>query len=457
MKTKNYMLIAAVSLAACPASGCREFLDAKPDQRLTVPSDLSDLQALLDNIPVYSGECVSAEIGSDDYYVTDADLASLTSDWHRRTYTWEPDNLFQTLSTDWNAFGTAVYYCNSVLEHLKRMERTASNRQLYDNIRGVALHTRGRKLFQASLIWTMAYDERTAPSLPGLPLRTGINFNEPSVRADLRETFDFLIGDLKASIPLLPDIPAHVVSPSKPAAYAMLARVFLYMGDYRQASLYADSCLSIKNGLLDYNDIDPRPTYPIPQYNGEVILSFLMNPGQILNLARGRVNPGIIDSYSEGDLRANLFFAANPDGSKGFRGRYSGGLTLFAGLATDEVYLIRAECNARLGNPRQALADLNHLLYFRYRKEDGQSTYVSADIDQADDVLEEVLGERRKQLIFRGLRWYDLKRLNRDGAGIELVRESGGRTYRLPPNDPRYALPLPEDVIALSGMVQNPR
>jgi len=55
----------------------------------------------------------------------------------------------------------------------------------------------------------------------------------------------------------------------------------------------------------------------------------------------------------------------------------------------------------------------------------------------------------------RTLRYTDLKRLNKEGANITLTRFIKGQTYTLLPNDPRYALPIPDDVIQVSGMPQN--
>jgi len=67
------------------------------------------------------------------------------------------------------------------------------------------------------------------------------------------------------------------------------------------------------------------------------------------------------------------------------------------------------------------------------------------------------LTERRRELIMRGLRWSDIRRLNLEGAGITQTRTANGKVHTLLPNDPRYALALPEDVIERSGMVQNRR
>ena len=51
----------------------------------------------------------------------------------------------------------------------------------------------------------------------------------------------------------------------------------------------------------------------------------------------------------------------------------------------------------------------------------------------------------------------DIKRLNKEGSNINLVRKLDGQVYMLTAGDLRFALPIPEDVIELSGMLQNPR
>ena len=79
------------------------------------------------------------------------------------------------------------------------------------------------------------------------------------------------------------------------------------------------------------------------------------------------------------------------------------------------------------------------------------------ELQSRGPVLETVLEERRKELVWRSIRWSDIKRLNRDGKGIELVREIGDKKYTLSPNDLRYVLPIPDDEIAFSGLTQNKR
>jgi hypothetical protein len=98
--------------------------------------------------------------------------------------------------------------------------------------------------------------------------------------------------------------------------------------------------------------------------------------------------------------------------------------------------------------------DLNQLLRARWLK----GTFVSFTAVNPSDALSQILKERRKELIFRGLRWSDLKRLNKESPFVTtLSRSLNGQTYTLPPNSNLYVFPIPPAEIQLSGIQQNPR
>ncbi len=122
-------------------------------------------------------------------------------------------------------------------------------------------------------------------------------------------------------------------------------------------------------------------------------------------------------------------------------------------ITMDELYLIAAESYARTNDIANAMNMLNSLLITRWKT----GTFVPFSASTKEGALQIIKEERRKELLFRGIRWADLKRYNRDGDAITLTRTIGGQTYTLPPNDPRYAIAIPEDIIALTGMPQNPR
>jgi hypothetical protein len=153
------------------------------------------------------------------------------------------------------------------------------------------------------------------------------------------------------------------------------------------------------------------------------------------------------------DLRKTIFFKSNGNGSYAFKGNYTGIDGIFSGIATDELYLMKAECLARQGKAGESLNVLNALLITRYKN--GLFTPVTAV--NATDALQKILAERRKELVMRCIRWMDVKRLNAEGAGIVLKRKINGVMYTLAPNSNRYALPIDDDVIRVTGMEQNPK
>ena len=438
---------------------CQKFLDKKPDSSLVIPKVVGDLQALLDTYNVVSqNQPSSSQVSADDYYLTTADWNAAAED-QRRMHIWEPDNLFPEFNSAWQLIYTGpVYRANTVLDNLNNIERTTKNMVEWDNVKGHALFVRSMSFLKAAYIWALAYDRAAASTDLGIPLRLTSDFNQPSVRASVQDTYVQIIADLKEALPLLPEQPIQVLRPSKPAALALLARTYLSMREYDSCYKYANLCLLLKDTLLSYSSstwINPSATSSFTRFHPEVILDGYIAPTTCLASARAKVDSSLYKSYHEDDIRKTVFFRSNADGSQHFRGSYSGtnSSIAFDGIATDEVWLMRAEANARIGNKDAALNDLNTLMNKRWKA----GLFAPFTALNADEALQIILRERRKELLFRGLRWMDIKRLNKEGADITLKRVVNGREYVLPPNDLRYALPVPERIIAVSNMPQNPR
>lgn len=441
----------AIGLICTLNWGCEKFLDETPNKRLAVAATLQDYQALLDQYyNINTLDAAAGEVSSDDYYVTDADWAK-QSETDRRMYVWEKDNIFPAQINDWYYTYTPVYRCNTVLDGIDEVAVNSKTIVEKNNIKGQAYFLRARSFLNAVLIWAKAYHPQTAATDLGIPLKLSPNFNEISVRASIAASYGRIIADLESGIPLLPNTPSHVMRASKPAAYALMARTYLAMNDYARAGLYADSCLKLKGDLIDYNTLTASAAYPLTQFNKEVLFSATMSTPNILTSTYARVVPSLYDSYANNDLRKVIFFRKNTDGSYAYKGSYDGSFSQFTGIATNEVYLMRAECAARVGKVTEALADLNLLLRNRYAK-----PFVNVVQTEKELLIAQILTERRKELLFRGLRWLDLKRLNQLGHGVSLSRTVNGNAYTLPANSARFTLTIPESVIAISGMTQNP-
>jgi hypothetical protein len=279
--------------------------------------------------------------------------------------------------------------------------------------------------------------------------------NDKSVRANEQQCYSQVLEDLQTAVTLLPATTIHPSLPTVIAADGFLARVYLAMGNYTKAFQFADACLSGNNSLTDYNSLKAG-AYPITSslLVEDLFHCATLNYG-IFVRSKAIIDSNLYNSYQLNDLRKALFYSYR-NNKLTWYGTYDviNANIVFNGIATDEMYLTRAECNARLGNTTAAMNDLNTLLVKRWKT----GTFVPYTAVDADDALRQILAERKKELVFRSIRWTDLRRLNKDPRfAITLTRVIKGITYTLPPNDPRYALPIPYPEIQLSGIQQNQR
>jgi tetratricopeptide (TPR) repeat protein len=463
---KKYIIYLSAALAVCGGCNKADFLNAKPDQSLVIPSTIADFQAVLDNDNYMNG--ISSfgllpemgEAGSDNLYILDASFNNTLAQWMRNGYIYANTVYSGEQIPDWNVPYRSIYYANNVLDGLGSLTVAADQQTAYNNVLGSALFYRAHCFYQLTQVFSPFYDAASAASPLGIPLRMHADVNEHLERATVKETYDKILGDLLQSVPLLPKLPTVVTRPSKAAAYGLLARLYQTMQDYDKALLYSDSALQLQSSLLNYNTYSTTAQFPFKRYvNSEVIfhcniLGYSANFPTIPYTAL--VDTVLYASYQANDLRKALFFLTTTGTNKTFQGTYDGSATvnLFAGLATDEMYLIRAECNARKAHTSAAMDDLNTLMITRWKT----GTFVPFTAATQQDALNIVLTERRKELCFRGLRWTDLRRLNKEGANITVTHKIAGVSYTLAPNDKKYTWPIPDAVISFNpGMPQNPR
>lgn len=451
MKRIVFFLVFALS-----AISCKKYLEAKPDSSVTTPQTIGDLQALLDRSDYMNQKSPAFdEASADDYFLPQTGYNAVGEN-GRKAYVWQLDE-YEWVN-DWANAYVVVYNANVCLEEIEKIERTEKNAAEWDNVKGAALFFRAWTFLKLAWMYSKAYDPETAGQDEGVILRLGTDFNVPSVRSSTGQTYEQIIRDLEAAVPLLPGLSTHVLRPSRAAAFALLARTYLSMRRYEQAYDYADQSLKIKSDLMDYNGISATASSPFQSFNKEVIFHADITSYTFTNISpsNARADTMLYRSYDNDDLRKQVFFATT-GGYQQFKGSYVSrtivSRPLFTGIATDEMMLVRAECRARAGDKENALADLNTLMKNRWRN---IVVYREITAENAEAALSIILKERRKELLFRGLRWMDIKRFNKEGRGIELKRIVNGQEYRLVPNSNRFALPLPADVVRITGVVQNP-
>lgn len=456
MKLRYILILACVGLVSCS-----KYVDIKKSSQQSFVETAEDCQLLLDNYDLFNTDYpADGELSADDYYLDDAgykrDVVTIEA---RTLYTWQP-NAIRVSADVWTKAYNKIYHTNLVLETLNTLPATE---KAVPNLKGTALFLRAFSYWNLAQLYIKPYNAANLTQ-PGLPIHLQSDINDVPGRGTVEETYNQIVLDLKDAVGLLNSTASVSSRPDKAAAYAMLARVYLSMGSYADAQANADSALQLKDGLLDYNELNPGTLTPFVRFNQEVLFHAVKAREDALDPGYGEGNSAVIDStlyasYEDNDLRKTIFFKENlsevdfetPLGTYRFSGNYEPSVSSaqFNGLAVDELYLIRAEGYARANDAAKAMADINTLLRSRYVT----GTYTDLTAANATEALAIVLRERRKELVMRGQRWTDLRRLQ----DHTLTRIIDGTTYTLPAGDSRYTLLIPQEVITNSKLAQNSR
>ena len=469
MKTAKYIIIILVSFAI---TGCTRdnFLDFEPKGQV-IPTKVEEFRALLDqvepdpNVNFTQGFGTHHDftiIASDNYLLTEQAVASFG-------VSPEEINLYlfrEQIATEngddnnWIRYYNQIYVANVVLEGLKTVENGTP--EAIAEVKADASLQRAFAYFNLVNIYCVHYNPETADSDLGVPIREGIDLEGADfTRASVEETYNLILNDINDNIDALPDLQPINLSfrPSKAGAYALLARVLIYQAKYDEALIAANKGLAIKSDLRDINNdsADPRDAnvlaYPLAIQDPQLI--WFKDSGGF-NLI---TTPEFYGLYSDTDQRkkwfadARTYFFAEIENPVFVAHRANNNTNV--SLTTADLYLMRAECNARLGNIDAANNDLNTLRINRFET----STYTPVDITNQDDLIAFVKNEIRREKAMSTLRIFDIKRYNRfDEANITVTHSFGGETVSLTPNSPNWALPIATNyIIANPEIVPNPR
>jgi starch-binding outer membrane protein, SusD/RagB family len=449
-------LLIALILSSCK----KDFLDENPRTDLIIPATLPTCQAILDDDFVMNSSPNLGELSSDNFYMTDQHWATLSRQHERNSYTWERD-IFRSQQNveDWSRSYAQILNANVVIEGLGRIAQTSANRGEWNYIKGSAQFFRANAYYNLAQIFAPVYEIATANSALGLPIRTKADINDRVDRSTVKQTYDSILNYLDDAETLISTNVQYSNKnrPSKPAVLALKARVYLSMRDYAKAGEFADKALQLYDSLIDYNSLDIFSFLPFTIRNRETIFQSHFNEeSQILwalSFPDVIIDSTLLKMYEANDLRSQIYYTNFLSGQYNLKGGYSGLVYPFTGLATDELYLIRAEANAFANNIPEAMNDINTLLENRYMT----GTYTPPVINSREEALKLIRDERRKELAFRGQRWPDLRRFNIEGENITLSRVLNSQTHTLPPNSKLYTLPLPPEIITLGKLQQNER
>ena len=419
---KHLTLKTIWGLALLALISCTGYLDEKPQKSILVPDSEADVRAILDYYSFLNLNSLALFIIADDWVTTSANWENMNP-WQQNAYLWKSD-VFETTerSSDYMSLHGRIFHANVCLDVLAKLEGNETAERAV--LRGEALALRARVLFELSLLFLPGPSSSLADGVQ-IPVNLEADINAPLQMMGISQILQLATADLEEAFSLLPAKAEFKTRSDKTVAKALLARIYLYEENWEKALEAAAYVIENGDGLLEYSELDASKPYPFDLFNAETVLHSSTSSPSLTAGAATYIHPELYESYADNDLRKNLFFKLDASKKPLFKGNYTGNLALFSGISLPEMYLISAESAIRMGNLEAGLANLNALSEKRYLD------FEEWDVADLADALDLVLAERRKELVYRGTRWMDMKRLKNLEAAPPVEREINGTVYTL--------------------------
>jgi len=353
----------------------------------------------------------------------------------------------------YTAMYNSIYTANTILANADKVPNT--DPAIISNTKGEAYFVRALAEFD---LLRMYGEHWNTGSAYGISIDTSnANPTTPIARSTVAASYAQIISDLNQAAGLINTYNGNMYA-SVSSANALLARVYMYMGNKANASAMATAVINDNNFAL-YNSATFTGIYK-QKSTQESVFELVFDPQNqsfynILTYVRADATLSDVDFVASanldtffinrpGDLRNQLVdFDPNdndasilPNGrTQKYRGETTKDNSAYA-IRLAEIYLVRAEALGRSGG---GLKDLNTL-----RSNRGLGNLSNSDVPNDAAFLNAVLDERRAELNFEGHRLFDLART----GNVENVLGTGVQSI----------MPIPQrEIIAGNGIVaQNP-
>ncbi len=426
-----------------------------------------------------------------EYGGDNVSLSGTTSDDLFFCYNYQHFPAMYTTTNFWEKAYQLIVGCNKVILSIND-DSSVELKQL----KGENLYLRAQTLFHLVNTFGRPYYQSPETNL-GVPIKLDDQVINVPDRGTVKEVYDQIIADLLQAETLMGSERSNIYA-SKEVAQAMLSRVYLYMSGTPEnpnvnyaykAKEYANKVIeSDRYRLLGTEDFK---TYfrKLPEQNTETIFAVKHNVdvddrgwesiGSMYNhiasqgwgeMYASEPYRDLLDENAEDARHAFIEPQYEIDGvtlkeRNGYPIYYINKFSMQEERPTlsspvylrlAEIYLNRAEANAKLGLNDEAIDDVN--LIRKRAGLSGDALYSTADLKGRESVFEVVLEERRLELAFEAQRKWDIFRngltLDRNYPG---THEQGDALLFVPPDHPRVVFYIPESqILVQENLVQNP-
>lgn len=482
LRIKGIILLSILFLFSC-----ENHLDVEPETA-AASSNVFDTQegTLLALNGVYTLLKLKGFYGTDFAVIGDAssdngkipsDRESAGANYDRLPHAYLLNLNANTTTLLWQDAYIVINNINAILENIDNAEDMST--EVRNQIIAECKVLRAYSYFCLAQVFAQDYNFSADHSHLGVPIVTETGISSTPKRNTISEVFDFIFTEMDEAVTSLKTSNAINRSGSSyyfinyNVAVSLRSRMFFYITDYVSAlndintvindgtytltdyttGFYESSGLgqlefinewtgmSIVNSesifQLYINETDPQTTT-----NRSIIDIYTSNEGN----AAHAISADLYNLYEPGDIRLNWYKIENID-QHVFK--YPGNFgaapddTPYSVIRLTELILMKAEIEARNQNYTEARTLVNLIT---------SRANASAITSSGDQLVEDIINERRKELAFEGNRLFDLKRLQRGFTRNDCSAEICSLPY---PNN-LYAWPIPQDEFnGNPEMVQN--
>ncbi len=444
----SFIIVLLIVLSEFLCAGCKKFVEVPVPKTELVKETVfsSDATAIAAQTDIFikmgSGEGFSSSLTSDLALAADEFKNYNSSADYIQLYQNSLSASNNNILNKWRTFYKYIYEANSVLEGLEKSNGVT--KKIKDQLTGEAKFTRAYLYFYLVNLFG------------DVPLITTTDYHENSLasRTERTKVYQQILSDLADASSLLNDdflgpdlitVSTERVRPTKSAAAAMLARVYLYLIDWANAETQASLVIGSSKFAIT-NNLDSV----FLKNSNEAILQLASPPNSntreggdfILTSTPWSVSMSsqLLNSFEINDNRKMKWVDSITVGSQTYyypfkyKINYSTTVTEYTMvLRVTEQYLIRAEARAQQNKVTEALADLNLI-----RNKRGLPSSMASD---KTSILTAIENERQVELFAEwGHRWLDLKRTNRVDAIMSGVTPQKGNAW----NSNQQWFPIPQ-------------
>ena len=455
---RRYLMGIVMMLAMIGFTSCDDFLDITPTGKVIAKTG-KEYRALLTyeykNFPEDRG---LATLRSDEMTLSKASTSTEDYDSYFDIWAWNDLNQQSTTASfGWRRYYHAIYIANYIIENQNKI--TEATQDEISQLVGEAYMMRAYCHFLLVNLYADAYTHCNPATTRGIPLSLEANVNNVLTCSSVEQVYQQVIADIKEAKTRLKVAAwdeGYTYRFNQISADALLARVYLYKGDWQNALAEAKVVMEKHGDLEDLTDSKVLPNY-YKSVESIVALEQVMTSGYV---KMGVPSKALVDSYRTGDKRKALYFKAQTasvyslikygdKGNDGYR----------CSFRSAEAYLIAAEAAAQNAADNAAADDANlveartylkALMAKRYAAAKYNQYAVELDTMQKADLLKAIYNERTCELAFEGHRWFDLRRTTRQ----QLSKTYGENSYVLEANDSRYTLRFPIEAVEANPNIE---